>query len=120
MAYFEDLTPYTYSSGKFAEHTNALNIGWLEQPHAFEVGEVPAGFHERLLALIESPINLYRGWHTCWCGTAQGNGDIRVTGRDGVAYAAPVLIAHYVGAHGYKPPQPFIDAVMTVPSGNTP
>jgi len=32
-----------------------------------------------------------------------------------VLYAAPALIYHYVVEHDYKPPQEFIDAVMTVP-----
>lgn len=114
MAYFADLTPYTYSSSRFAEQTDAVNIGWLEQPHSFALGDVPAGFSERLRALIDEPINLYRGWHTCWCGQAQGNGDIRVLSMDGVRYAAPVLIAHYVQVHHYKPPQAFIDAVMAL------
>lgn len=115
MAYFKDLTPYTYSSGTFAEQTDAVNVGWLEQPWPFETGEVPRGFVDRLYALAQRPINLYRGSHTCWCGHATGNGDIRVVGADGVTYAAPVLVAHYVSAHRYKPPQAFIDAVMTLP-----
>ncbi|MCX7805518.1 MAG: hypothetical protein N3A38_10060 [Planctomycetota bacterium] len=39
--------------------------------------------------------------------------EIRVLGRDGKIYAAPTLIYHYVVAHKYRPPQEFIDAVMT-------
>lgn len=30
----------------------------------------------------------------------------------GVAYAAPELIAHYVGDHGYMPPTAFIQTVL--------
>ena len=33
-----------------------------------------------------------------------GNGEIRVRGADGTLYAAPSLIAQYVGEHGYLPP----------------
>lgn len=112
MAYFEDLTPYGYLQSKWTECPDALSVGWLDKSEPFDVGAVPAGFPERLAALVARPVNLCRGWHTCWCSQASGNGEIRVTGADGTVYAAPVLIAHYVAAHGYRPPQGFIDAVM--------
>jgi hypothetical protein len=32
---------------------------------------------------------------------------------DGVAYAAPELIAHYVEAHDYQPPADFVDVVLS-------
>lgn len=32
---------------------------------------------------------------------------------DGVAYAAPELIAHYVEAHDYQPPADFTEAVLS-------
>jgi hypothetical protein len=41
----------------------------------------------------------------------QGSGEIRVPG-DRKVYAAPILIHHYVEAHGYKPPEEFIEAVI--------
>jgi hypothetical protein len=41
-----------------------------------------------------------------------GNGEIRVTSAAGITYVAPVLVLHYVVAHGYLPPQEFIDAVI--------
>lgn len=117
MAYFADLTPYSYSHSRFTEQPDALNVGWLEDREAFLSGNVPEGFPERLRKLTRTPVNLYRGWHTCWCGVGGGrddyaNGEIRVTGADGTVYAAPVLIAHYVDAHRYLPPQAFIDAVL--------
>ncbi len=125
MAYFEDLTPYAYILGKWTEQPVALNVGWLDKSveyldgrHEFEIGPVPLGFTERLAELVEHPVNLCRGWHNCWCGHAQGNGEIRVTGADGVVYAAPVLIAHYVTAHGYRPPTAFIDAVLSSEKGD--
>jgi hypothetical protein len=34
-----------------------------------------------------------------------GGAEIRVTGRDGIRYAAPDMIIHYVEAHGYRPPR---------------
>jgi hypothetical protein len=85
---------------------------------------------KRLAELVKSPVNLYRGLHLCeFCpepptvlspggikmmnpppGTA-GNGEIRVAALDGNIYVAPVLIYHYVTAHGYVPPREFVDAV---------
>jgi hypothetical protein len=42
-----------------------------------------------------------------------GNGEIRVIATAGATtYVAPVLVLHYVVAHGYLPPQEFIDAVL--------
>lgn len=43
---------------------------------------------------------------------ARGSGEIRVKGINCV-YAAPVMIYHYVRVHGYKPPQEFIEAVIS-------
>jgi hypothetical protein len=40
--------------------------------------------------------------------------EIRVVGRDGRVYAAPGLVCHYVAAHGYQPPQEFVEAVMAM------
>lgn len=39
-----------------------------------------------------------------------GNGEIRV-GSDGITYAAPVLIVHYIKDHGYLPPAQFLEAI---------
>ncbi|HEX2312604.1 MAG TPA: hypothetical protein VHJ17_02660 [Thermomonospora sp.] len=70
-------------------------------------------------------VNRTRGWHECFLcpagpypirmdfeGTelALGDAEIRVVGPDGTVYAAPNLVAHYIGAHSYRPPQGFIDA----------
>lgn len=114
MAYFPDLTPYAYIVSRWTEQPIALNVGWLEHGHEFARGPVPAEFTERLAQLVARPVNRCRGSHTCWCGERAGNGEIRVPSAAGV-YAAPVLIAHYVEAHDYRPPQAFIDAVLAAP-----
>jgi hypothetical protein len=41
-----------------------------------------------------------------------GSAEIRVPGSGGRIYAAPDLIYHYVEAHGYRPPDEFVEAVM--------
>lgn len=41
-----------------------------------------------------------------------GNGELRVRAPDGQWYTAPTLVAHYVAAHSYLPPAPFVGAVL--------
>lgn len=128
--FFADLTPYEY--GYEMPRAGVLNVGWLARGHEFAVGAVPEGLVGALRRLIKSPENLYRGYHRCeFCpepplvvgsnglrlrgppGETEGNGEIRVAGPNGLVYVAPVLVAHYVEAHNYRPPQEFISAVMS-------
>jgi hypothetical protein len=126
--YFRDLSMYVY--GGTPPQPHVLNVGWLSRDHPFPRGTPPASLPARLAELVKSPVNLYRGLHLCeFCpepptmlspggikmmnppaGTA-GNGEIRVASSDGNIYVAPVLIYHYVTAHGYVPPREFVDAV---------
>lgn len=63
-------------------------------------------------------MNACLGVHECdLCPTGEGpegNGEVRIPGSSGIAYAAPRLIGHYVGAHDCQPPPVFIDAVLAV------
>jgi hypothetical protein len=43
---------------------------------------------------------------------ALGNGEVRVRALDDRWYTAPTLVAHYVAAHSYMPPAPFVEAVL--------
>ena len=130
--YFQDLTPYEYLKGR----PSAVNVGWLDSAHPFVRGSVPDGFAARLRSLERQPANQTRGFHVCqFCdfGPVVANSDqialsarlqhwqeakalssaeIRVFGRDGTVYAAPMLIRHYVEVHGYQPPKEFVEAVM--------
>jgi hypothetical protein len=128
--YFPDLTPYEY--GQTAPQTNVLNVGWLSAAHAFPIGIPNERLVQALRRLIASPVNLYRGWHICeFCPgpptivspgrlpmldppqRTMGNGEIRVVATaSGITYVAPVLVLHYVVAHGYLPPPEFIDAAI--------
>jgi hypothetical protein len=45
-----------------------------------------------------------------WAAERSSNGEIRVSG-DGVIFAAPVLIVHYIEVHNYLPPGEFLEAV---------
>ncbi len=129
MAHFEDLTPSSYGGGEQDE--NVLNVGWFSANESFRKGELTERFILELSKLVEEPVNLYRGVHYCeFCPPPEfekipdriisrvvkycpnGNGEIRVNGRSGIIYVAPVLIYHYVKEHGYLPPKEFVNAVL--------
>jgi hypothetical protein len=129
--FFADLTPYEY--GYEVPRSNTLNVGWLSRGHVFPMGAVPETFVDALRRLVASPVNLYRGYHTCeFCpdppvvvsstgrrmssppGETMGNGEISVAGPRGQIYVAPVLVAHYVQVHNYLPPEGFIRAVVSI------
>ena len=129
MAYYPDLTAFVYGG---AEPDPAiLNIGWLCSDHAIATAVPDAAFVAALATIAADPINLYRGSHLCdFCPRPPtilspggipmleapretwGNGEIRVEGQGGLTYVAPALIHHYVVAHHYAPPQPFVDAII--------
>jgi hypothetical protein len=123
LTYFADLTPFVYGRGSDIDE---LNVGWLSDKHEFTRGVAPAGFVEALLICAKRPIREARGHHTCdMCNEQRwiamqldgreiklGTGQIRVQAIDGCWYTAPTLVAHYVDAHEYLPPAPFIDAVL--------
>lgn len=120
MTYYADLSAYRYFSDD-----RALNIGWLSGEHAFPQGDVPAELLPRLAACLDYPVNQTRGLHSCeFCedgsayfkqNNAIGSAEFRIFAEDGTVYAAPTLLHHYIEAHGYKPPQAFVDAVLQCP-----
>lgn len=73
------------------------------------------------------PSHLTRGIHRCeFCAEEEiwvespdgaermlGTGEVWIPG-EGVMYAAPNLIVHYMGAHGYQPPKVYLDAVRAL------
>lgn len=94
-----------------------LSVGWLENGYSFDTGPTPFRFRWMLRDLARDIRNPMWGFHECdLCegtgGKPKGNGEIHVTGSDGVTYVAPALIIHYIDKHKYHPPQRFIDAVM--------
>jgi hypothetical protein len=134
MAYFPDLSPYAYGHDV---HPGVLHVGWLDNTHPFPSGSVEGRLIEKIKRLARTPVELYRGKHVCelctapsdlekttmsngvvypncswarWVDQRSSNGEIRV--RYGkVTFAAPVLIAHYIEAHGYLPPAEFLKAI---------
>ena len=105
-------------------------MGWLGEGHDFPVAVPQPGLVSVLRTLVANPVNLYRGKHQCefcpspppeerngilWSTAPEeilGNGEIHVSGQDGITYIAPVLIRHYVEVHQYAPPTAFVHACL--------
>jgi membrane protease YdiL (CAAX protease family) len=127
MTYFADLTGYTYIRTGDASRPGTKNVGWLGAGRAFETAPATQELLDRLWSYCTVSVAQTRGVHQCeFCPgkdvhLAARNGDklmlgtaeIRVFAGDGSIYAAPTLIYHYVSDHGYKPPEPFIQALST-------
>jgi hypothetical protein len=120
--YMEDLSTYRYHLCEGLE--GVLPVGWLSAEHPFDKGIVSSDCVSKLtrLAVFKST-NFMRGVHRCeFCGkddiVAEFNGIVRSLGTaeiwipgEGVLYAAPNLILHYVMAHQYRPPESYIRAL---------
>jgi hypothetical protein len=136
MAYFPDLSPYSYGNH---HHEGVLHVGWLDNIHPFPRGPGPRAVLEKIKSLAANPAAKHRGYHRCdlcvepsnlertflrhderiidpscewarWWAARESNGEIRLVAQD-VTYAAPVLIVHYIEAHDYLPPAEFLRAV---------
>jgi hypothetical protein len=135
MVWYEDLKPYVY----WDELTipEILNVGWLSKTHDFPKGTVPEALIEKLEQILPSRSNSYsqfivnvmRGFFHCeFCSAMSdemhtrnetqqlflGHSDLLIPHavQDGCYFIAPTLVYHYITAHSYQPPQPFIDAVL--------
>jgi hypothetical protein len=121
MTEFADLTPYRYLRSEF----DMVNVGWLGRTPDFPTGPVDETVRAELRRRVAEPEQLTRGFHGCelcaggpliWVEVGGkdlrlGNGEIHACGADGVRYAAPTLIVHYIEEHGYRPPEEFLAAV---------
>lgn len=126
MAYYPDLSPYSYLPGN--ARPGELNVGWLDRQHPFPTGVIP-GLAEKIFSLCRRPVNRTRGFHACeFCDAPRmgvevehaqvklrlGSAEIRVQGRAEVQFACPDLIYHYIVGHAYQPPAEFVEAVLAL------
>lgn len=129
MTVFADLGPISYFPVPDATALRA--VGWLGRGHEFPVAPADRHFFDKLCLLLVAPFEPLTsfGSHRCdLCQFSGGPGTLRngdavvqmgasnlfVPGR-GVVYVAPSLIAHYIDAHGYRPPDEFVEAVLQCP-----
>jgi hypothetical protein len=129
VTYFDDLAPCTYLG---PSRGCALAVGWLEAGHDYAHGRVEPDIVAALARLFEhawEPVTTH-GWHDCsLCARQPEDGPItrEIAGQRellgvknllvpfrGVIYAAPSLIIHYIEAHGYRPPDAFVEALGAI------
>lgn len=121
LMYFADMSQYSYDG---EARQSMLNVGWLDAAASYNKGEVSQELIQKLLRLCRKPVNRTRGWHRCpFCKPypvkvtvdgeeiCLGDAEIRVQSENGVAFAAPNLLCHYVRDHEYQPPAEFLDAL---------
>jgi hypothetical protein len=133
MAMIPDLQPCDYFP--FGKLDCLIAVGWLGKGSAFPRGEVSVEFFRRLCALIQNPWEpvVCAGVHKCeicrsqfsqdgWPAATFENMAVPCASSHNVfvphagrTYVAPVLVAHYINAHWYRPPDEFVEAVLNCP-----
>lgn len=128
MAYYQDFTVCEYFP-KEEWLCRLMAVGWIEAGKRFETGAVHRVVIEKLLELRNEFAQTFsalsfRGWHSCSICEAtnptqallsESNVNLFIPHR-GFVFVAPGRIDHYIEAHGYQPPESFIDSVLACPS----
>ncbi|EDS4738597.1 hypothetical protein WJW69_004356 [Salmonella enterica] len=133
VMYFEDNSEYTYFLPDGYTLPGVKNIGWLDCKHPYIKDEVGFDFINKLTAIIlkdddkiSYAVNKIRGFYKCgFCNDDMikiTNGEhVKYLGMsevwmpsicEGIYYAFPSLMLHYVEHHEYKPPEDFITSVL--------
>lgn len=129
MTTYSDLGPIGYFPFKDSSALRA--VGWLGAEAEFSRGQVPHDFFAKLVALLVDPwepVTAF-GIHRCeLCQFTGGPGAVQFAGTTirlgasnlfvpgaGCIYVAPSLVVHYIDAHGYRPPEEFVQAVLRCP-----
>jgi hypothetical protein len=117
MAWFEDLAPCDYFGHECASCLRA--VGWLERGRRVVTGPVAVEVYARLVELLKEPWQpgMFIGFHRCDLCLYEGPSGTRnlfIPARE-VAFVCPELIAHYMNAQGYRPPDEFCAAVLACP-----
>jgi hypothetical protein len=116
MTSIKDLEPCRY----FPIECDTLTaIGWLGKEVTFETGPVSEQFYCKLKELCFTPWQpiAMAGFHyceLCQFDAPRFSDNVFVPYRDKI-YVAPVAVVHYISTHWYRPPQIFVDAVLTCP-----
>jgi len=128
MAYFKDLSEYSYGNLPFAR-PGTKTIGWLGGGHDFPTKTPSDEVLDSLWNFCSTSVAQTRGAHECeFCPAGSsyfaerdgkqlllGAAEIRVFSENGQIYAAPTLIYHYVQVHHYDPPEEFLVALLNGP-----
>lgn len=121
MAYYSDLSAYTYGGDRYFSVPDTVNVGWLSSEHLFKRATPSEELLDRVWSLSKVSVAPAKGRHYCeFCAEPDatigrgdehlklGRAEIRVFSTHGRIYAAPNLLYHYICAHGYLPPVEFV------------
>lgn len=139
MAYFPDLAPYAYGNRAHPDvvHIGWLDgvhpftkgrvpsrliekmrllatkpVALYRGRHLCELCAAPSDVVKTFKSFVPNGVKLIDpncSWAK-WAEPRQSNGEIRVSG-EGVIFAAPILVVHYIEEHGYLPPARFLEAI---------
>ena len=111
---FLDLSPNTYDPFPLP----MTSVGWLGSEYGVQGADGPAMSPADVECLRAASWRMgayHLGFHECaFCdldAVFLGNGVYRYYLPDGVTFAAPMMILHYVDEHGYRPPAVFRSAL---------
>ena len=130
MACYPDLSPWPEFGEEAAR--KLIAVAWLGTEAPYTRGPVDEVFVDRLFDLLRDP---WQAIHGCWweyrcefCRLSGGPGSVRCGDRevssggthlfvpgDAALYVAPAMIAHFIDAHEYLPPEEFRQAVLRCP-----
>jgi hypothetical protein len=112
-------------------HPQLIAVGWLAKGETYARGPVTEPFVGALLGLLANPWQpvLSAGFHRCeLCRISGGPSQMQWAGEmlslgttnlyvpfEGRIFVSPSLIAHYMDAHEYAPPEVFQTAVLQCP-----
>lgn len=127
--FYKDLTPYEYYLP--FKLPNVLNVGWLDKNNNFAKSETSIELVEKLYEILmkegifESRVNQIRGVHPCNLCEAHnfhspflGSCELWIPSyEEGIYFAAPSLVIHYIQEHNYCPPKNFVESVLQVDWG---
>lgn len=125
MSHRKDLSRYS------SDNASLLNVGWLDRNEIFPQGKTSQEFRDALAEHIRYSAVQTLGRHQCnLCNEKGHTVSIKLKGKtvlslgsceifvfadNGLIYAAPNLIYHYVLDCDYLPPEEFIEAVVRSP-----
>lgn len=111
---YPDLSPYEYLRSPLPMSC----VGWLGPERGVPGYNEPALAStdlERLRAVSLRVTSRTLGYHWCvFCPEGsefKGNGEYHYYIPTGETYSAPIMILHYIEAHGYRPPDVFLEHV---------
>jgi len=124
VSFIPDLKPIQEFDGGYSIRA----VAWLTDTQPFTAGPVSAKFLNVLRQHIEKAWQPFymAGDHECelckkgFLRQAFSSSFNLFIPSGSVLYFSPIMVEHYILAHGYQPPDEFIEAVIASPAQETP